>query len=366
LVVLFQAPHSFTGEDCVELHIHGSRAVLQKLLDYLGSIPHFRPAEAGEFTRRAFMNGKLDMTQAEGLADLLSSETEEQRKLALHTSSGSLKTLYEGWRTQMITIRAMIEAEIDFNDEDDVSARAFTLFTSQMQQILQTIEQHILGYRSGEIIREGYHVVIAGAPNAGKSSLLNALVQRDVAIASDEEGTTRDSIDVRLDINGTLIILTDTAGIRQTDNKVEILGIERARDKINRADLLLLITNMNEPRAIKIDTTLPILTVGTHLDINFPVSTRTGEGLPTLLKEIGRRAQDAITTETIIPTRERHVSLLKKTTEDIQYSLSLSIDQSDLIAEHLRLATENLEKLVGRIDVEDLLDVIFSQFCIGK
>jgi tRNA modification GTPase len=374
LIVFFKAPHSFTGEDCVELHVHGSRAVVKNLLNYLGNIPDFRPAEAGEFTRRAFMNGKLDITQAEGLADLLSAETDAQRKLALYQSSGGLKNLYECWRRQLLTARAMIEAHIDFFDEDDVAARAIASFAYDMKQILKDIHQHISGYRSGEIIREGYHVVIAGAPNAGKSSLMNALVQREVAISSDEEGTTRDTIDVRLEVSGNLIILTDTAGLRHTDNKVEAIGIARAKDKITSADLILLVLNMNDMHTIDIDPTAPLLRVGTHLDncyqtpenIDFPLSTVNGQGIKPLLDEIGRRANEATITDTVIPTRERQIALLRSTAQDIEKCLNFDSDHSDLIAEHLRLATENLGKLVGCVGVEELLDVIFSQFCIGK
>ncbi len=375
LVVFFEGPASFTGEDCAELHLHGGVAVVRAMLGRLGELPGLRSAEAGEFTKRAFMAGKFDLTQAEGLADLVAAETEAQRRLAVDQSSGSLKSLYEEWRSKLLRARAMVEASIDFSDEDDVAQRALQSLRSDLASVQSQIREHIAGYRSGEIIRDGYQVVIAGAPNAGKSSLLNALVKRDVAIASDEAGTTRDLIEVRLEVDGNLIVLTDTAGLRDTESKVEAIGVARAMARIGSADLVLLVTNMQAPlEPEKSYPAVAALKVGTHLDvvdhvpayIDFALSTKTVAGVDVLLAEIGRRASDAVVVSSAIPTRERQVSLLRQLVAALEDCLDEGDDNFDLIAEHLRIATDSLGKLVGRVDVEDLLDMIFSQFCIGK
>jgi tRNA modification GTPase len=375
LVVFFEGPASFTGEDCAELHLHGGVAVVRAMLSRLGELAGLRSADAGEFTKRAFLSGKLDLTQAEGLADLVSAETEAQRRLAVEQSSGALKSLYEDWRSRLVRSRAMVEAAIDFSDEDDVADRALKSVRDGLELLSNEIRHHICGYRSGEIIRDGYQVVIAGAPNAGKSSLLNALVKRDVAIASDEAGTTRDLIDVRLEIGGNLIVLTDTAGLREAESKVEAIGVERAKARIEKADLVLLVSDLRNLNTVEIEAgTAPVVKVGTHLDlvqfvpagVNNAISTKSGEGIEELLLELGRRAMDATMVGSAVPTRERQVNLLRRTVVEIENALALGFDDQDLLAEHLRLATEHVGRLVGRVDVEDLLDVIFSQFCIGK
>jgi tRNA modification GTPase len=375
LVVFFKGPQSFTGEDCAEFHLHGGVAVVRAMLGRLGAMAGFRPAEAGEFTKRAFLAGKLDLTQAEGLADLVSAETEAQRRLAVDQSNGTLKALYDGWRTRLLRSRAMVEAAIDFSDEDDVSDRAMNSLFDELFLLSDEIGRHIAGYRSGEIIRDGFQVVIAGAPNAGKSSLLNALVKRDVAIASDEAGTTRDLIDVRLELGGNLIVLTDTAGLRDAQSKVEAIGVERARVRIDNADLVLHVFNMAGATPISLASVIaPVVHVGTHLDatgnipetVEFPLSTVSGEGIEALLREIGKRASEAASVDTVIPTRERQVALLRRAKEEIEQVRLVEAQDFDLIAEHLRSATDFVGRLVGRVDVEDLLDVIFSQFCIGK
>jgi tRNA modification GTPase len=375
LVVVFPSPHSFTGEDCAELHLHGGIAVVRAVLGVLGQLKGFRQADAGEFTKRAFLAGKLDLTQAEGLADLISAETESQRRLAVDHAGGQLRKLYEDWRKRLLKARAFVEASIDFSDEDDVSERALLTIKQDLAALREDISSHITGYRSAEIIRDGFQVVIAGAPNAGKSSLLNALVKRDVATASDEAGTTRDLIDVRLEIGGNLIVLTDTAGLRETDAKVEAIGVSRARARIESADLVLLVSNVTRSDSVDLGSIpAPIITVGTHIDllkgehssVDFPLSTVTGLGISELLSELGRRAALAVDVKSGVPTREWQVSLLRLASSEIEACKSLSSSEYDLTAEHLRRATDYIGRLVGRVDVEDLLDVIFSQFCIGK
>jgi tRNA modification GTPase len=375
LVVFFKGPASFTGEDCAELHLHGGVAVVRAMLALLGRLTGFRQAESGEFTKRAFMAGKLDLTQAEGLADLVSAETEAQRRLAVAQSDGVLRLLYEGWRTRLVRARAMIEAAIDFSDEDDVSDRALASLRQSLMDLSDDITTHVSGYRSGEIIRDGYQVVIAGAPNSGKSSLMNALVKRDVAISSDEAGTTRDLIDVKLEINGNLVVLTDTAGLRDTQSKVEIIGIERAKIRLSTTDLILLVSSLIDPTVIDLaDFSAPVIRVGTHLDlvcdvcmpVDYALSTVSEVGIQELLDEIGRRAGDAALVNSAIPTKERQINLLNRAVAEINNTLLFSTENYELIAEHLRAATDQIGRLVGTVDVEDLLDVIFSQFCIGK
>jgi tRNA modification GTPase len=375
LVVFFAQPASFTGEDCAELHLHGGIAVVRSMLSRLAALHNFRLAEAGEFTKRAFLSGKLDLTQVEGLADLISAETEAQRRVAVSQSEGRLRGLYEEWRMRLVRLRAMVEAAIDFSDEDDVADRALVSVSEEVGILCTAIKMHVAGYRSGEIVRDGFQVVIAGAPNAGKSSLLNALVKRDVAIASDEAGTTRDLIDVRLEIDGNLVVLTDTAGLRVAESKVEAIGVERARAKIETADLVVLVTNLLDAKGVSLEAnTAPIISVGTHLDVvtgrtqvvDFPLSTVTGVGIEELLKELGRRASLAAISDQTVPTRERQVGLLRQLVSELDSVLLAGRLDLDIIAEHLRLATDHLGRLVGRVDVEDLLDVIFSQFCIGK
>ena len=227
LVVWFPGPHSFTGEDCAEVHLHGGRAVVDRILEELGGFDDARMAEAGEFSRRAFVNGKIDLTEAEGLADLIASETEAQRALALAQSSGALREVYEDWQARLLHARAMIEAEIDFADEEDVPGSVAETVWTDMAALAGEMQRHLEGSKAGSIIREGFRIAIVGAPNAGKSSLLNALAGSDVAIVSDIAGTTRDAIETRIVLDGNLVVLTDTAGLRDSDDPIEAEGIRR-------------------------------------------------------------------------------------------------------------------------------------------
>ena len=239
LTVFFPGPASFTGEDSCELHVHGGRAVIGAILEAVAQIDGFRHAEAGEFSRRAFLNGKIDLTGAEALSDLVSAETEAQRRFALTNASGAQSELYGEWRRRIIHARAMIEAELDFSDQEDVPGSVSERVWADMQALIKAVDDHLATYRRAEIIRDGYKVVILGEPNAGKSSLLNALARRDVAIVTDEPGTTRDLVEVTLDLEGLKTIIVDTAGIRETAGKVEAIGIARAFEAAETADLIL-------------------------------------------------------------------------------------------------------------------------------
>jgi tRNA modification GTPase len=379
LVLFFPSPASFTGEDMAELHLHGGRAVVAAVLAELEALRGFRAAEAGEFTRRAFANQRMDLTQVEGLADLVLAETEAQRRQALRQADGVLGRLYDGWREQLIRARALIEAELDFPDEDDVPGSVSVQAWDTVAALEKEIVNHIAD-RRGERLRDGAEIVILGPPNAGKSSLLNAIAQREVAIVTPEPGTTRDLIEVRLDLGGYPVTLVDTAGLREAEGAVEREGIRRAEERAAKADLVLWLRDVAVPdRGMG---PLPgAITVGTKIDLidsegersrlaagfGAVVSARTGEGIGDLLTLLaGRVAREMPPTESILTTRSRHRSALIVCLETIRAALADSARPIELRAEDLRRAGDALGRITGRIDVEDLLDVIFRDFCIGK
>jgi len=376
LAIFFPGPASFTGEDCAELHLHGGRAVVSAMLATLSGFDGVRPAEAGEFTRRAFLNGKMDLVEAEALADLVAAETDAQRRFALVGAGGSQSVLYAGWRKRILHARAMIEAELDFADEGDVPGSVAAAVWEDVRHLVGEIEAHLSGFRQAEIIREGYSVVIVGAPNAGKSSLLNALARRDVAIVTDEPGTTRDLVHVALDLGGLKVVVTDTAGIREATGKVEAIGIERALNSVKAADLVLLLEDMAKPGGVAVPATdAPVLRIGSKSDLvgevagsdyDIAVSVRSGAGVNDLLTMISQRAAGATDAHGgIIPARARHVALLKDAARNL--AAAGRRDRGlELRAEELRRAADSFGRIAGSIDVEDVLGVIFSEFCIGK
>ncbi|RWO23186.1 MAG: tRNA uridine-5-carboxymethylaminomethyl(34) synthesis GTPase MnmE [Mesorhizobium sp.] len=378
LVVFFAGPNSFTGEDIAEFHVHGGRAVVAKMLEVIAGFNGVRHAEPGEFTRRAFLNGKVDLVETEALADLVNAETEAQRRFAVQNAEGAQSELYLAWRRRLIHARAMIEAEIDFADEDDVPGSVAETVWSEVRAMIGEIERHVQGFRAAEIIRDGFEVVILGAPNAGKSSLFNALARREAAIVTEEPGTTRDLLEVVLDLEGMRVRVTDTAGLRETPGRIEAIGIERARSKAGTADLLLVLEDLVEPVPIgAIPPDLPALRIGTKSDLlrdeslvaryDLAISTRNGTGLAELLAEIGRRAAAQVgQAGDILPSRLRHVELLNETKRFLLAAAAEDGRGQELRAEELRLAADRLGRIVGAVDVEDMLDVIFSQFCIGK
>lgn len=377
LVLYFPTPASFTGEDCCELQVHGGRAVVSAILDELAAIGGLRHAEAGEFARRAFQNGKLDLVEVEGLADLIAAETEMQRRLAIEQSGGGQSALYAGWARRLTHSRAMIEAELDFADEDDVPGSVSAVIWEDVGRLRQEIDGHIARAGLAEIIRDGLKIVIAGEPNAGKSSLLNALARRDIAIVTEVAGTTRDVLSVDLSLAGFSVKLFDTAGLRETDELVEREGIRRARQVIADADLVLLLSE--KPGYFRIDEVLPenvpVIRVATKVDRPSPswapsdadifLSTRTGEGMADLLTALQSHLPDlAGRTALAMPSRKRHVDCLRQASAALERSLISS--DLELRAEQLRQAGDALGRITGRVDVENLLDVIFSEFCIGK
>jgi tRNA modification GTPase len=380
LLLAFRRPHSFTGEDCVELHLHGGRAVVAAVLSEIGEMPGTRLAEPGEFTRRAFLNGKVDLVEAEALADLVAAETESQRRLALDGVEGRQSQLYAGWRRRIIHAVAMIEAELDFADEGDVPGSVAEAVWTDVAKLAGEIDGHIGSFHRAEIVRDGFQVVILGRPNAGKSSLLNALARRDVAIVTEEPGTTRDLIDVALDLDGQKVVITDTAGIRDGGGRIETIGIERALGRAKGADLIVRVQAADDRSdfALAIDG-VPQLVVLTKSDLlagqsavndqpfDVACSALSGDGIDTLMAAISDWARAAIgEPEDVLPARQRHVGHLERASGHLKAVALTNPAWLEIRAEELRAAARAFGAISGEIDVEDVLDAVFSQFCIGK
>jgi tRNA modification GTPase len=378
LVFWFPGPNTETAEDMAELHLHGGRAVVAAVLTALGKLPGFRPAEAGEFTRRAFLNGRLDLTAVEGLGDLVFAETEAQRAQAMRQMTGALSGRVDAWREKLIEALALIEARIDFSDQDvpdDLVSPALHVARQLHDEIGKTLaDEH-----RGERLREGLVVAIAGPPNAGKSSLLNRLARREAAIVSPYAGTTRDVIEVHLDLSGYPVTLLDTAGVRESDDPVEQEGVRRARARAEAADLVLWVVEAGSSAVgnngrknewiihNKIDLPAPSRLPAAGIS-QYEISALTGQGLDRLISDLATYARNAFQGgESALVTRERHRIALQQTREALSRALELGRSAGEeLIAEELRLAARALGRLTGRVDVEDVLDVIFRDFCIGK
>ena len=369
LVLPFAAKASFTGEDVVEFHTHGSIAVTAAVLRVLGDIPDLRLAEAGEFTRRALENGRMDLAQIEGLADLIDAETEAQRRQALRVLSGDLGKRTEGWRKDLIRAAALLEATIDFADED-VPVDVFPEVAELVKKTIQSLALEIEGTKIAERVRTGFEVAIVGAPNVGKSTLLNALAGREAAITSEHAGTTRDVIEVRMDLNGLPVTILDTAGLRETDDVVESIGIQRAKDRAALADIRVFLVEHGEQPDILFEAGDLALTAKAdlHGGKEGSISGLSGHGIPMLIDhitlELGQRAATVG-----LAIRERHrmaMELALSSLIEVETLLLSGGEVSDIAAEELRTSIRALDSLVGRIDVENLLDEIFSSFCIGK
>ncbi|MBK5948224.1 tRNA uridine-5-carboxymethylaminomethyl(34) synthesis GTPase MnmE [Rhodobium orientis] len=379
VVLFFEGPASATGEDVAEFHVHGGRAVVGAVLEALGSFEGVRPAEAGEFSRRAFDNGKLDLTRVEGLADLIAAETEAQRRQALSQLCGSFGDLVEGWRRRLIGLRARIEAGLDFAEEEDVLASVTDADRAVLSDLRIGIETKLGEGRSGERLRDGLQVALMGPPNAGKSSLMNALAKRDVAIVTEEAGTTRDVLEVHLDLSGYPVMLIDTAGLREAEGIVEREGIRRALARGSDADLVLWMEDASGRRTGVPDgvvsaagTVWPIANkadlVGDGFDAGddaLAISVKTGAGLDRLQEKLAAFAGEKFAgLGSAMATRERHRAALTACRDALVRAEA--VGDAELMAEELRHAGDALGRITGRIDVEDVLDVIFAEFCIGK
>jgi len=370
LILTFAQGHSFTGEEAAELHLHGSQAGIAAVLAALGGLDGLRPADPGEFTRRALENGRLDLAQVEGLADLLDAETEAQRRQAMRVLSGAIGMRAELWRSRLIRAAALLEATIDFADEEvpvDVAPEVLQL----LGLVAVDLKAEVAGAKAAERIRDGFEVAIVGLPNAGKSTLLNRLAGREAAITSHYAGTTRDVIEVRMDLGGLAVTLLDTAGLRQTDDAIELIGVERALSRARDADLRVFLQSTDGlPTALHpmpgdiVAWAKSDLGTGTGL----PVSGLTGAGVPELVAQITKALTGRASAAATI-TRERHrfaiVSALRAM-EAARIEVKNGAERSELAAEHLRTAIRALDSLVGRVDVEHILGEIFASFCIGK
>ena len=376
LVAWIPGPASFTGEDMAELHLHGGLAVRSAVLQALAAIPDCRPAEPGAFTRRAFLNGRMDLTEAEGIADLIDAETEAQRRQALRQLDGALGRQVAEWRERLIDLLAGVEAALDFSDEGDVDDAALDAALARKARMIRDAVAAVLAdARRGERLRDGFTVVLAGPPNAGKSTLLNALSRREAAIVSAIPGTTRDVIEVRCDLGGLPVILVDTAGLREAADALEAEGIRRTRARMQQADLVLMLDGP-EAAASQAEPLpdAPMLRVRTKgdlaPDVSLPadaigISARTGAGLDQLLAAIESRASQAVGSGDALITRERHRLGLTRCREHLDRLLAGSA-LPELAAEDLRLAVRALGEVAGHVGVEEMLDRLFSGFCIGK
>lgn len=369
LILSFVGPESFTGEDVIELHLHGSIAIVRRVLDELGQFEGVRLAAPGEFTRRALENGRLDLVQVEGLADLIEAETEAQRKQALRVLSGALGSKVDGWRRALIRAAALLEATIDFADEDvpvDVTGEVRTLLVSVGNDLKAEIE----GTKAAERIRTGFEVAIVGAPNVGKSTLLNRLAGREAAITSSIAGTTRDVIEVRMDLGGLPVTLLDTAGIRESSDEIETLGVELALRRAGSADLrVFLLDEGDMVPSVQMEGDIMLQAKADLTGEGYPaVSGKSGLGIDELLEDVEKKLAD-LASGAGLATHARHARAMVVARDGIlatEEILKFGPDRYDIAAAELRIGIHALEVLVGRIDAENLLNEIFASFCLGK
>lgn len=366
LVLVFPGPASATGEDVAEFHLHGGRAVVAAVLRVLGDLPGLRLAEPGEFTRRAHANGKMDLSEAEGLGDLIAAETEAQRRQALAQASGALSRRVDQWRGRLVRALMLVEAGVDFSDEGDVPDSLLAPAREEARLLAAELAAAIADGARGERVREGLTVAIAGPPNAGKSTLLNRLAGREAAIVSAIPGTTRDLVEVHLDLAGQAVTLVDTAGLRDTQDEIEAEGVRRARARAGSADMVLWLSADDAPPP---EDLTGAVRVRSKVDVGGPgeglgISAATGEGIEALVALIAARAEDLAGGEPALITRARHREALTGALAHLERAQTTLADE--LLAEDLRLAARALDRVVGRVDVEDVLDALFRSFCIGK
>ncbi len=373
LAVYFVKPKSFTGEDVVEFHIHGGKATVDLLLKTLSGINQLRLAEPGEFSKRAFINNKMDLTAIEAMGDLINAQTELQHNQAISQMDGSLNKLYLSWRKSLIELVAYLEADIDFAEED-IPDDVLKNINEKIEKLLFEMNEHINQRNQGEILRDGYRVAIVGTPNVGKSSLINLLANRDVAIVSDREGTTRDALEVRLNIAGFPVVFTDTAGLRQTSDEIEKKGIEITQKKIDEANLVVEL--FDDPTKLNFhDDRLTILNKcdlhnkeNKTYDRAINISVSTGDGIDHLIKQISDKVSNNFGSYSdTIPTKTRYILGVQNSIQSLLNAKTIDLkNNSELMVEELRLAIQEIGKITGHVDVEEYLEVIFKDFCIGK
>jgi len=368
LLLWFPAPKSFTGEDCAEIHVHGSVAILESVARRLTELG-LRQAKPGEFTRRAVEHGKMDLTEAEGLADLIDARTEGQRVQALSNMGGALRDMYEGWQSLILDALAQIEGEIDFADEADVPDALSHAAYPFLMKAFESMQAALSGAERGRAVRDGLQVAIIGVPNAGKSTLLNALVGRDVAITSPQAGTTRDIVEAQAVIAGLPVTLSDTAGLRESEDAIEAEGVRRARARAKDAHLVVHVVRGKTVPHLKSDIVFENLEAGAsgQSGSNIAGNALSGDGVDLLLSEIERQILDKYAgLENAALTRIRHVNCISSASQNVDLARGKLGLHPELASEDLRKALKNLEELAGRSDMEQVFDRIFSSFCIGK
>ncbi len=376
LVLWMPGPSSATGEDIVEFHVHGSQAVFDTMFGVFRTVDGVRLAEPGEFTRRAFINGRMDLVEAEGLADLILARTEAQRRMAMHHMLGRASSAYEVWRTELISILARLEAAIDFVEEDGVAAAALAEVKPKTIDLVERLSRAAAEADRAGALRSGVKVVFAGAPNVGKSTLLNLVAAREAAIVSSHPGTTRDVIEVSIVLGGVPVILTDTAGLRsESHDEIENIGMQRAKAEVGAADILVWVTSIDVSEEME-NPGIPTLRVlnksdlpgdAMHEEAHLKISAKTGEGVSDLIAELERLVRERFGgMEQASVIRARHKDAVEESIRFLNDSLLYGADQIELAAECLRKACFSIARVTGRVDVEDLLDKIFSEFCIGK
>lgn len=367
LLLWFPGPNSATGEDLAEIHLHGGRSVVVAVLDALGGVAGLRPAEPGEFTRRAFENGRMDLAEAEGLADLLSAETQSQRRAALILAGGALSRQVEDWQRRLLELIARLEATIDFADEGDVEDGIPETWTLVLESLADEIAS-MLRRPPAERLRDGIRVVIGGPPNMGKSSLLNHIVGREAAITSAIAGTTRDLVEAPTAIGGTPFLLIDTAGLRDSADEVESVGVERARTSLDAADIILWLGEPSQcpdrERAVIVQPMRDLKTGPQDAAADVAVSSKTGEGMDSLIDMLVKRGRDLLPQEGEVAIRQRHRDLLSDCLAHLQEARTAH--DPLVVSELLRRARITLDRITGRAGVEDMLDALFGRFCIGK
>lgn len=384
LVLWLPGPGTFTGEDQAELHVHGGAAVRAAILRALSAIPDCRPAGPGEFTRRAFLNGRMDLVGAEGIADLIEADTEAQRRQAMRQMEGALSRQLAEWRESALDIAASLEALLDFADESDIPSGVADRAAIAMDALRAEIEAALRGARAGERLRDGFTVVLAGPPNVGKSTLINLFARRDVAIVSAVSGTTRDAIEVGCDLDGLPVTFVDTAGIRESHDPIEREGIARARSRAEAADLVLWLSDAAPPHAAPTESgigAVPLLRVWTKVDLaaeapgkadptgldGVRISAHTGEGIEALFATVRDAASQALGEGAALITRERHELALRDVAQALEAGArACRAGHPELAAEDLRLALAAIGRVTGEVDADDVLDRIFGRFCIGK
>ncbi|TRW98786.1 tRNA uridine-5-carboxymethylaminomethyl(34) synthesis GTPase MnmE [Paracoccus sp. M683] len=360
LVLWFEDGRSFTGELSAELHLHGAPVVIRRVVAFMRA-SGLREAEAGEFTRRAFLNGRMDLSEIEALSDLLSAETELQRRQAMRAADGEIGRMSDRWRQMLIRAGALIEASIDFADEDvpdEVPDEVYSLIAGLRTEI----EKELNGYPASERLREGFEIAIVGPPNAGKSSLINKLARRDVAIVSAVPGTTRDVIELRMDLRGLAVTVLDTAGLRATDDEIETIGVERARQRAEAADLRVFLSDSGEhDLRLYQDGDLVLRSKADDVPGEGNISAQSGLGIDRMLARMYEILSERVAGASVVSHRRQADAL-----SEALLALSFADDRPELLAESVRQAALSLERLIGRVGAENYLDVIFSSFCIGK